>query len=152
MKQMMPAATISQPPTPIQSGLNPRQNINAGHRLMLHQLLFPTHIYGRLKRLYTRRRNANLSERLMMMIMMNIMTMSFSMRTQSVLVEKTQALQEAPILCRKFTSDSFSTHNTVQLRTVIHLSLAIPQYQQIRTAISRLRRTNLEGPKCCGNN
>jgi len=41
MKQIMPAATISQPPQLIQSCTNLRQNLDAGHRLMLHQL--PTH-------------------------------------------------------------------------------------------------------------
>ena len=42
MKQIMPAATISQPPQLIQSCLNLRQNLDAGHRLLLNQL--PTHI------------------------------------------------------------------------------------------------------------
>ena len=83
MKQIMPAATISQAPHLIRSCLNLRQNLDAGHRFLLHQLLFPTHKNGRLKRLCMKCRNANLSERIMM-----IMTMIFWRRTQGGLVEE----------------------------------------------------------------
>ena len=80
MKQIMPAATI---PLFLTSDIQlpkPKQNQGAEHRLMRrHCLLPPTHTYGCLKKLYTRCRNANLFERIMMIM---IMTMFFTRRTQ----------------------------------------------------------------------
>ena len=88
MKQIMPTATIPPSPPLTYSCLNARQNQDVELRLMRRQrLLQQTHTYGRLKRLYTRRRNVKMSERIMMMMMIIIMTMSFSGRTQRGLVE-----------------------------------------------------------------
>ena len=92
MKQIMPAATIPPSSTSDIHLPKPKINQNAEHSQMWRQhLLPPTHTNGHIKRLYTRRRNANLSGwiMIMMIIFFDAYDDEFLEEAQRHLVEKT---------------------------------------------------------------